>query len=189
MFWRWSAETKNLARVGHPTYISGTLPNVPMHKILFLTGGDGDLFLGSDIGVFHRNNTGSDWAIYGDGLPNVISNDLEVHYGTNKLRVATYGRGVWEVSIDANELGIGEFEDNNVLTLFPNPSNGIFTIELADFNSESDITIYNIIGGVVKSFKTKETTTTVDLSSYSAGIYLVDLKNDNKKIVKRIIVK
>ncbi|MBQ4804369.1 T9SS type A sorting domain-containing protein [Aquimarina sp. MMG015] len=169
--------------------ISGTLPNVPMHKILFLTGGDGDLFLGSDIGVFHRNNTGTDWQIYGQGLPNVISNDLEVHYGTDKLRVATYGRGVWEVSIASNQLGIGEFEDPNVLTIFPNPSNGVFTLKLVDFNNESEITIYNIIGGVVKSFKTNEITNTVDLSSYSAGVYLVDMRNNNKRIVKRVILK
>jgi hypothetical protein len=27
LFWRWSVETKNLARAGHPTYVSGTLPN------------------------------------------------------------------------------------------------------------------------------------------------------------------
>ncbi|WP_299242598.1 T9SS type A sorting domain-containing protein [uncultured Aquimarina sp.] len=171
------------------TNISGTLPNVPMHKILYLTGGDGDLFLGSDIGVFHRNNSSTDWEVYGEGLPNVISNDLEVHYGTNKLRVATYGRGIWEIPIGSAVLGIGEFEDPNVLTVFPNPSNGEFTIKLADFDSKSEITIYNIIGGVVKSFKTDKINTNVDLSSYSSGVYLVDLKNNNKRIVKKIIVK
>jgi PKD repeat protein len=30
------------------------------------------------------------------GLPNVIVNDFEIFYPTNKLRAATYGRGIWQ---------------------------------------------------------------------------------------------
>ncbi len=170
------------------TNITGTLPNVPMHKILFLTGGNGDLFLGSDIGVFHRNNTLSDWEILGTGLPNVIVNDIEVHYATQKLRVATYGRGVWEISIASGTLGVEEFA-SNALEIYPNPTQGQFTLLLKEITGESQITVYNIIGGVVKSFKTKKTTIDMDLSQFSSGMYLVDIKNGNKKIVKKLILK
>ena len=36
------------------------------------------------------------WTPFMTGLPNVIVNDLEIFYPTNKLRAATYGRGIWQ---------------------------------------------------------------------------------------------
>jgi PKD repeat protein len=36
------------------------------------------------------------WVSYMDGLPNVIVNELEIHYPTNKILAGTYGRGLWE---------------------------------------------------------------------------------------------
>ncbi|MDH7446731.1 T9SS type A sorting domain-containing protein [Aquimarina sp. 2201CG14-23] len=170
------------------TNISGTLPNLPANKILYLTGGNGDLFLGTDVGVFHRNNGTTDWQVIGRGLPNVIVNDLEVHYGTEKLRAATYGRGIWEINITTEVLGVTEF-DENVLAIYPNPTEGIFTIQLKDIEGESDITIYNIIGGVVKNFRTRESVIDMNMTGYSSGIYMVQVRNGNKQIVKKLIVK
>ncbi|MDY8136831.1 VPS10 domain-containing protein [Aquimarina sp. 2201CG5-10] len=169
------------------TNISGTLPNLPANKVLYLTGGDGDLFLGTDVGVFHKDNDAADWQVLGTGIPNVIVNDLEVHYGTGKLRAATYGRGIWETSIAPLILGVRDFEDN-VLTISPNPTRGKFSIQLEDIEGESEITVYNIIGGVVKYFKTKELRSDIDISRFSAGIYLVNLKNGGKQTTKKLIL-
>jgi xyloglucan-specific exo-beta-1,4-glucanase len=33
---------------------------------------------------------------YKFGLPNVIIDELEIHYGSKKIVAATYGRGVWQ---------------------------------------------------------------------------------------------
>ena len=30
------------------------------------------------------------------GLPNVIIDELEIHYGAKKITAATYGRGLWQ---------------------------------------------------------------------------------------------
>jgi PKD repeat protein len=38
------------------------------------------------------------------GLPNVVVNDFEIFYPTNKLRAGTYGRGVWETDLYSNPL-------------------------------------------------------------------------------------
>ena len=30
------------------------------------------------------------------GLPNVVVSELEIHYASEKIRAATFGRGIWE---------------------------------------------------------------------------------------------
>jgi hypothetical protein len=39
-------------------------------------------------------------ALVGTGLPNVVITELDIRYSTGKLRVSTYGRGLWETDIN-----------------------------------------------------------------------------------------
>ncbi len=171
------------------TNISGSLPNVPMHKLLYLTGGNGDIFLASDIGVFHRNNQNTDWRLYGTSLPNVICYDLEAHYGTEKLRVATFGRGVWEVSITSTALGINDFELSDALTVYPNPATAIVHLELKNGQGPTEVTLYNAIGGVVYHQKEADASMTVDVSTYSKGMYWIAMQQANKRVIKKLLIR
>ena len=174
------------------TNITGSLPSIPTHKILYKTGStDGELFLATDLGVYYRTNTKGDWVLLGSGLPNVIVHDLEIHYGSEKLRAATYGRGLWEVSISAAALGIEDKElPTNAVNLYPNPTkNKNFTIKLNGLVGKSNINIYNIIGTVVKEYSTTNNQEVVDLTNFSQGIYLVKVTNSNRSIIKKIVVK
>lgn len=174
------------------TNITGSLPNIPTHQIRYKTGSsDGELFLATDLGVYYRTNTKGDWVRLGTGLPNVIVHDLEIHYGSNKLRAATYGRGVWEASIDAASLDVKETNlASDSVSLYPNPTiNKSFTIKLTNLVGETNVLVYNIIGSVVKSFSTTKKQERVDLSSFSQGMYLVKVVNQNKSITKKVIVK
>jgi photosystem II stability/assembly factor-like uncharacterized protein len=78
------------------TNISGTLPNVPVNCIVYEYGSDDRLYIGTDIGVFTKDNSSADWEPYMYGLPNVMIHELEINYTRQKLVAATYGRGVWE---------------------------------------------------------------------------------------------
>jgi PKD repeat protein len=79
--------------------ISGTLPNVPVNCIVYENGSQNALYIGTDIGVFYRDSTKSDWESFDNGLPNVVVNELEISYVNNKLWAATYGRGLWRSSL------------------------------------------------------------------------------------------
>lgn len=81
------------------TNISGSLPNVPVNCIVHEHFSDGALYVGTDFGVYYRDNLLSDWQAYNAALPHVIVNEMEIHYGSGKLRAATYGRGIWEVDL------------------------------------------------------------------------------------------
>lgn len=47
-------------------------------------------------GVYYRDSTLSNWVPFGNGLPNVTVDQLEVDYCAEKIRAATYGRDIWE---------------------------------------------------------------------------------------------
>ena len=63
------------------------------------------------------------------------------------------------------------------MTVFPNPANGSFTMEL---NNEADVNIVNAVGQLVKSYKSVKSVVVNDLS---AGIYFVKAGNQTQKVV------
>ncbi|MBL0329122.1 MAG: T9SS type A sorting domain-containing protein [Bacteroidetes bacterium] len=81
------------------TNLSGSLPNIPVNCVVNQTGTNDGVYVGTELGVYYIDNDLTSWMPYSNGLPNVIVDELEIHYGTNKLRAATYGRGLWESTI------------------------------------------------------------------------------------------
>lgn len=81
------------------TNISGSLPNMPADAIVHEKKASNPLYVGTDAGVYYINDSLSDWVPYKYGLPNVIVDHLEIHYGTKVIRAATYGRGTWQAPL------------------------------------------------------------------------------------------
>ena len=80
------------------TNISTGLPNIPVNCIVFengSTGGDG-IYIGTDLGVYFKDNSLSSWVDFSSGLPNNAVSDLEIYYGNPKvIKAGTFGRGTW----------------------------------------------------------------------------------------------
>lgn len=83
------------------TNVSAGLPNIPTNCIVYENNSDDALYLGTDLGVFYRDNSTGVWVPFSGGLPNTIVRELEIHYATGKIRAATYGRGIWESDLYA----------------------------------------------------------------------------------------
>ncbi|HMJ48465.1 MAG TPA: hypothetical protein VK498_14125, partial [Ferruginibacter sp.] len=84
---------------------TGSLPNVPVNCIVFDDNNGspgGAVYIGTDIGVFYRDNNLNDWIPFSNGLPVVEITDLEIHETAGLLRAGTYGRGIWETSLYSN---------------------------------------------------------------------------------------
>ncbi|MCX6304118.1 MAG: hypothetical protein NT040_04045 [Bacteroidetes bacterium] len=80
------------------TNISGTLPNVPVHCIAFQdnNGSPGNaLYIGTDIGVFYRDDNHTDWIPFRNGLPTIPVFDLEINMTGSVITAGTFGRGLW----------------------------------------------------------------------------------------------
>ena len=81
------------------SYINKTfdLPNVPVNSIA--VGSNNQVFIGTDIGVYYMEDGGSSWLPYWNNLPIVPVSDLVYYESDNKIRAATFGRGVWESTL------------------------------------------------------------------------------------------
>jgi len=81
------------------TNYSTGLPNLPVNCITLQHCSDDGLYVGTDVGVYFRDNSHSSWQSYFSGLPNVDVQELEIAYSIGKIRAATNGRGLWESDV------------------------------------------------------------------------------------------
>ena len=61
--------------------------------------------------------------------------------------------------------------------VFPNPTTSIITITLGDIESETTIVLYDILGIILQTGKTKNESVDFDLSGYASGIYSISVSN------------
>jgi N-acyl-D-amino-acid deacylase len=77
-----------------------------------------------------------------------------------------------------------------LLTVYPNPSNGKFTVNLEGLQqSNCKLTICNLVGQEIYTtiFKEQQTKSDIDLSDFSKGLYIIKI-NDGKNIYTQKII-
>lgn len=57
------------------------------------------LYAGTDVGVYASTDGGQNWAPFGTGLPRVAVFDMAIQNSHRVLRIATHGRGLWEIPL------------------------------------------------------------------------------------------
>lgn len=67
---------------------------MPVSTIVYEKGTADGLYIGTDAGVYYKNNTLTDWVFFGQGLPVTSVIDIQIQYAAKKIRIATYGRGI-----------------------------------------------------------------------------------------------
>ncbi len=86
------------------TDITSNLPDVTMYSIIYYKNSIEGLYVSSDLGVFYKDASSSEWVHYSDGLPAAARiTELEIYYSPDgpqydMIRAGTYGRGLWESS-------------------------------------------------------------------------------------------
>jgi uncharacterized protein (TIGR03437 family) len=85
--------------------ISTNLPDIPALDLALDPDQPGTLYLGTSIGVFTASDVGGQWQAMGTGLPRAAVNSIRLHRGARLLRVATYGRGMWDLPVPAGVVG------------------------------------------------------------------------------------
>ncbi len=179
------------------TNISTGLPNIVMKTItLYQNQTDEVLFVGTELGIYYKKNT-DDWKrLGGTDFPNVIVNDLDINYTTNTLVTATYGRGLWQRSLEdlvpTENTNTNTTEVANVVGLVvkTNPvTNGQITVVIND-NGTYEYDLYNVIGGIASSGKLGNNNTTIDVSSIVNGVYILRAVDAEGKVTtQKVVVK
>ncbi|MCF0206041.1 MAG: T9SS type A sorting domain-containing protein, partial [Bacteroidales bacterium] len=96
----------------------------------------------------------------------------------------TIGRVMQSKKIDLNTVVSSISEDSQSVSIYPNPSNGTFTI-VGDFVSYE---IFDITGKQIMHKEAVSNTETVDLSNYAKGIYTIRANDGNSVKVSKIVV-
>ena len=86
---------------------------------------------------------------------------------------------------------IGSLGFENATTLFniyPNPSNGLFNIELNEVVENTVVKISNVAGQVIYTGSINQTKNTISLSDVEAGIYYIQIANKNGSTIKSLVI-
>ena len=95
------------------------LPNVAVWVVKYDPVSPRTIYAGTDLGVYVSLDDGATWDRMGDGLPMVPVRDLYVARNQEFMRVATFGRGLWEIypsaSAGQGAPGNGDYDRNQQL--------------------------------------------------------------------------
>lgn len=79
---------------------TSVLDNESVHSIALIGGTDGGVYFCTQRSVFYRENSMSNWVVYNQDLPvQYDSNIAKPFYRDGKLRIASYGKGIWEADL------------------------------------------------------------------------------------------
>ena len=96
-------KTTNLDAATPAWTLAGSgIPDVPVNALVVDPANSNRLFAGTDIGVYTSTDGGGTWAPFGSGLPRVAVFGMVIQNQNRFLRIATHGRGMWEICLDAN---------------------------------------------------------------------------------------
>lgn len=103
-----------------------TIPQVPVNAFVVDPQNSSVLYAGTDIGVYVSTDGGANWSPFGTGLPRVAVFGMGItNANPRKLRVATHGKGMYEISLNVEIKAPFDYDGDNKtdLSIF-RPSSG-----------------------------------------------------------------
>lgn len=79
--------------------ITFNIGNIPVHTVVIDHTSEKNIYLGTEVGIFTKPMSGDTWALYNTDLPNTAIEELEIVWGANIIKAATWGRGLWEFDL------------------------------------------------------------------------------------------
>lgn len=89
--------------------------------------------------------------------------------------------------VTINDVSISENDKNN-FTVYPNPTSDNIYIESNENALSTNVSILDSKGAVIKTTQLKSTITSIDLSDFENGIYLVQIISNENTLIKKIVV-
>ncbi len=140
---------------------------------------------------------GGSWTeVYDDVLDGffVLDGGQTVYFVVSNYYQGQTGTYLLEILIEKGTWGINEFEDPDLVTIFPNPSSGFISLSSADwsrFGSEIEINIVDITGRSVFDMtgaNPSESDIRLDLQDLKEGVYYLRLSGKNGYINKKLVL-
>ncbi len=84
--------------------------------------------------------------------------------------------------------GMNQSELDNAISIYPNPANDMVFVQLGIGAKNTDIRIFNVVGELVYQSEIFHQQTTIDVSSFAKGVYSIEVKNKDARVVKKLVV-
>ncbi len=175
------------------TPIDNGLPDVPTNSIL-IDPIIANFYIGNDLGVWHSADAGATWNLYSAEAPQAM---LAMHLSlapNYKLRVATYGLGVWQTDLaepsKTTEPGLAF----SIRKLYPNPAK---TQSMLDFTlskaEKITIKVLDLNGKTIwesapERLPAGEYSRPISVADLPAGTYGVLLETAKARVGRMLIV-
>ena len=95
-------------------------------------------------------------------------------------------------TINITNVGLEAFNNYSSLIIYPNPTTGVFTIEIEDLKQNTTIELINSIGQTIHHSIIKDCSSKcvhqIDLSDFSNGLYFVKIISDNHMEYRKILL-
>ena len=85
------------------TNLSTGLANLPVHVVTAQKSTANAIYIGTDAGVFYRDDRSNQWLPYGEGMPTVIVTAMAIDEERKRIFAATYGRGIYVSDLPCQE--------------------------------------------------------------------------------------
>jgi hypothetical protein len=76
---------------------------------------------------------------------------------------------------------------DNLVKIFPNPTDKIVNVEIRDLKGTVQAFVYNILGELIMSKETDQKNFVFDLSGYPSGLYLIEVVYPGGALKKKVI--
>ncbi len=143
------------------------------------------ILLDSSIIAYQIKKTTFPLAIGAD--PHIV---MEYHYGMiDEVRIYNRALSAAEVSeISAvNTIATHERPNDLKITVYPNPTEGMLTIELKDIPGKWHLTMYDQMGKLLMTHASGNQTETIDFSGFPPGVYMVQIATSEGSYTTRVI--
>ncbi|HRO76989.1 MAG TPA: T9SS type A sorting domain-containing protein, partial [Crocinitomicaceae bacterium] len=166
------------------------LPNSTSSSDMILErySADGNLRSYSKIACKH-DDIAYDIATYGNSVYTFSSSSFPFYIGAD-IDTIPYDSlsGMRAVILRLTEnptVATNEQAQASEIAVFPNPNNGIFTVQTPVKNSK--ITVHTLSGKLLYETKQVNEQTTIDLSHFPSGMYLLNVRSDKFSVTKKIV--
>ncbi|MCK9423589.1 MAG: T9SS type A sorting domain-containing protein [Bacteroidales bacterium] len=116
-----------------------------------------------------------------------ICDYLVVLHGSSTIQANALGcRNESEVEAECEEVTTSEINNQNEISLFPNPARNKVVITTPDEVIIEDAIVYSQTGQ--KVYQGKPVNNNLDISTFQPGMYIIELVSDQWKIRKKLMV-
>jgi len=136
--------------------------------------------------LLHRNGNSGTFKLAGKGAS--ITNGVVTFLGVN-LQEGEYTLGVGDTEYEGT-VGIGNIAIEKALVVYPNPSNGLFTLSSSNSpNGAATISVFDVSGKLIVRDTWNGAQKVLDLSGHESGFYTLKVESDQGVAHKRLVVK